>query len=128
MVVRITSMTLRIAGVLALILGIIFWTGTAKSLVNIHMLLGIIVTLCLWILGGVIATTRGGIGLGIGAIVLGLIVAGFGMSQKTILVGSSHWIIQVIHLLLGLAAIGLGEAISGRYKRSSNVATQSIKS
>jgi hypothetical protein len=128
MVVRITGMVLRIAAILALILGIIFWTGTAKNLVAIHMLLGIIVTLCLLILGGMIATTRGGIGLAIGAIVLGLIVAGFGASQRTIMVGSSHWIIQVIHLLLGLAAIGLGEMIAGRYKRVSSVATQSMKS
>ena len=129
MVVRITLMVLRIAAILALILGIIFWTGTAKNLVPIHMLLGIIVTLCLWILGGMIATTRGGIGLAIGAIVLGLIVAGFGLTQRSILPGSpSHWIIQVIHLILGLAAIGMGESIAGRYKRLSGAAAQSIES
>ena len=128
MVVRITGMVLRVAAILALILGIIFWTGNAKGLVSIHMLLGIIVTLCLWILGGMIATTRGGIGLAIGAIVLGLIVAGFGMTQRTIMVGSGHWVIQIIHLLLGLTAIGFGEMIAGRYKRLSGVAAQSMKS
>ncbi len=52
----------------------------------------------------------------------------FGMTQRTIMVGSGHWIIQIIHLLLGLAAIGFGEMIAGRYKRLSGVAAQSMKS
>lgn len=127
MVVRITSMVLRIAALLALILGLLFWFGIAKNLAGIHMLLGIIVVLSLWVLGGVIATKKGGIGLAIGAFVLGLIVLYVGMTQRTMLIGDLHWLVQVIHLILGLSAIGLGEAIAGRYKRL-NVATQSIKS
>ncbi len=128
MAVRITSMVLRVAVLLTLILGLLVWFDIAKSsLTNIHMLLGIIVVLSLWVLGGFIVATKGGIGLGIGAFVLGLIVLLFGLTQKGILAGSSlHWLIQVIHLLFGLSAIGLGEAIAGRYKRL-NVATQSAQ-
>jgi hypothetical protein len=121
-------MVLRVAVLLTLILGLLVWFDIAKSsLTNIHMLLGIIVVLSLWVLGGFIVATKGGIGLGIGAFVLGLIVLLFGLIQKGILAGSSlHWLIQVIHLLFGLSAIGLGEAIAGRYKRL-NVATQSAQ-
>jgi len=121
-------MVLRVAVLLTLILGLLVWFDIAKSsLTNIHMLLGIIVVLSLWVLGGFIVATKGGIGLGIGAFVLGLIVLLFGLTQKGILAGSSlHWLIQVIHLLFGLSAIGLGEAIAGRYKRL-NVATQSAQ-
>jgi hypothetical protein len=90
------------------------------------MLLGILVVLSLWVLGGFAFTIKGGIGIGVGAIVWGLIVLLFGLNQRTILVGNLHWLIQVIHLLLGLAAAGLGEAIAGRYKRL-NVATQSAQ-
>ena len=120
MLVRITVMVLRISALLALILGILFWTATAGGvLVPIHMLLGIIVTLSLWILGIAIATLKGGnVGLGAGAIILGLLVVGLGMTQRTLLVGSQHWLIQVLHLLLGLAAIGMGEMIAGRYRRT----------
>ncbi|MBV8823233.1 MAG: hypothetical protein JO123_10625 [Ktedonobacteraceae bacterium] len=117
MLVRITVMVLRISAILALILGILFWFNVATTLIPIHMLLGIIVTLSLWVLGGAIATTKGGIGLAIGAFVLGLLVIGLGVTQQGLLVGSLHWIIQVLHLLFGLAAIGMGEAIGGRYKR-----------
>lgn len=124
MIVRITANVLRASALLALIFGVLSWVGVLPdSLIAIHMLLGIIVVLSLCVLGVVIAMTRGGIGLGIGAIVLGLITLVFGVTQKQILPdpNSLHWIIQVIHLLLGLSAIGMGEAISGRYRRQSQV-------
>ena len=125
MAVRITLMVLRVAVLLTLILGLLFWFGIGKSLVSVHMLLGIIVVLSLWALGGFIISTRGGIGIGIGAFVLGLIVLLFGLTQRTLLIGDLHWLVQVIHLLLGLSAAGLGEMIGGRYKRV-QVATQSM--
>ena len=117
MVVRIAVNVLRASVLLALILGILFWTGNATSLVLVHMGLGILAVLSLWTLGAAIASTKGGIGLAIGAFVLGLLVAALGLTQGTLLAGSTHWVIQVLHLLLGLAAIGLGEMIAGRYKR-----------
>lgn len=126
MAVRITLMVLRVVVLLALILGLLLWFGIGGALVPVHMLLGILVVLSLWVLGGFAFTIQGGVGLGIGAIVWGLIVLLFGLRQSTILVGDLHWLIRVIHLLLGLAAAGLGEAIAGRYKRL-NVATQSAQ-
>jgi hypothetical protein len=125
MVVRITANVLRASALLALIFGVLSWVNVLPdSLIGIHMLLGIIVVLSLWILGGAIARTRRGIGLGIGAIVLGLITLALGLTQQQILPdpNSLHWIIQVVHLLLGLSAIGTGEIISGRYKRQTQVA------
>ncbi|GHO92086.1 hypothetical protein KSF_021340 [Reticulibacter mediterranei] len=126
MAVRITLMVLRVVVLLALILGLLMWFGVGGALVPVHMLLGILVVLSLWVLGGFAFTIKGGVGIGIGAIVLGLIVLLFGLNQRTILVGDLHWLIQVIHLLLGLSAAGMGEAIAGRYKRL-NVATQSAQ-
>jgi hypothetical protein len=123
MLVRITIMILRLAVVLALILGILFWAGTADNLIPVHMALGILVVLSLWILGFTQVTAKGGNwGIAIGALVLGLILAIYGWNQQVLLVGSAHWVIQVIHLLLGLAAIGLGEMIAARYKRFNQAA------
>ncbi len=120
LLVRITIMVLRVCATIALILGIIFWASTTRGvLVPIHMLLGILVTLSLWVLGVAIATVKGGnIVLATGAIVLGILVVLLGLNQNQILVGSGHWVIQVLHLLFGLLAIGLGEAIAGRYRRT----------
>ncbi len=119
MAVRITVNILRVAALIALIFGILIWVNVLPSIVGIHMLLGIVVTLALWALGYLIATAKGGnIGLGIGAFVWGLVVVVFGLTQQKILAGSSvHWIIQVLHLLIGLVAIGFGEMIGGRYRR-----------
>ena len=119
MLVRITVMVLRVSALLALILGIIFWFNNSDSILPFHMLLGIIVTLSLWVLGFAIGMTRGGNwGLAAGAFVLGLIMIALGLTQASILPDSPlHWIIQVVHLLLGLSAIGLGEMIAGRYRR-----------
>jgi len=123
MVVRIAVNVLRASVLLALILGILFWTGNATSLVLVHMGLGILAVLSLWTLGAAIASTKGGMGLAIGAFVWGLIVAALGLTQGTLLAGSTHWVIQVLHLLVGLVAIGLGEMIAGRYKRVTAAAT-----
>lgn len=126
MVARVSGMVLRIAAVIALILGILFWVGVipgADDLRNpwtsLHMTMGIIVTICLVILGVLMITTQGGnAGLGIGAIVLAVLVIALGLTQTRLLIQPSvHWIIQVVHLLFGLAAIGLGEMIGARYRR-----------
>ncbi len=129
MVVRITINVLRVAALLALILGILDWTGHPLGSILIHMFLGFIVVLTLWILGGAIVSTKGGTGLGIGAFVLGLVVLLWGLFQTRILPepNSAHWIVQVIHLIIGLSAIGMGEAIAGRYRRQSQVATMQAR-
>jgi uncharacterized membrane protein len=59
--------------------------------------------------------------------VWGLIVLGLGLTQTNLLLNSAHWVIQVLHLLVGLIAIGLGEMITARYRRQSAGATQLAK-
>jgi len=125
MVARMSVMVLRFAAVLALILGILFWIGVNESLKSVHMLLGLIVTFCLLILGSLMITTkRGNVGLGVGAIVLAIVVVVFGMQQLSIQPSISdpssplHQVVKVVHLLLGLAAIGVGEMIGRRLKGS----------
>src|SRR6266567_1729252 len=55
--------------------------------------------------------------LALATFVVGFLLALVGLFQTRWLIGSNHWVIQVIHLLLGLSAIGLAETISGRYRR-----------
>ncbi len=121
MIIRTAQWVLRVCVGLALILGILFWTSNAAdSLILVHMVLDILVVLSLWTLGFAQALTRGGSwGLAIGAVVIGLILAVSGGTQDEILTGPWHWVIQVIHLLLGLSALGLGERIGRRARRRS---------
>ena len=117
-VLTIAVMVLRLAVLVALIMGIIFWTGNAGNLIPIHMIIGIIVVLSLWAIGLAQGFMKGGsFGLAVATFILGLIIAIVGLYQQRWLPGSAHWVIQVIHLLLGLSAIALGEMIYGRTRR-----------
>src|SRR5262245_41870262 len=108
MVFRIASIALRLCGALAVILGLLFWSGNALSLLPIHMLLGLLVVLSLWIVGvGQAFSSGGSRPLAGGALLLGLLVIVVGMRQSSILVGQFHWVIQVVHLLLGILAVGI---------------------
>lgn len=119
MIIRVAAWTLRIAGLLALILGLIIWFNLVQvNLRDIHMLLGILVTLSLWILGGIMFTRKGGAGLGTTAIILGIILVAVGLGQLQVTDYTGRQVIRVIHLLLGLSALGLGESISARYRRT----------
>ena len=117
-VITIAVWVLRIAVLAAIILGILFWTGNAENLIPVHMLIGIIAVLSLWVIGLAQGFIRGGsFGLALATFIVGLALAIVGLYQQQWLLGSSHWIIQVIHLLLGLSTIGLGEMINGRTRR-----------
>ncbi len=116
MVVTITQWVLRISALLALILGILFWTGSAPdALIPVHITLGILVTLSLWVLGYMFARARGGNWrFALLAFAWGLLVLGVGGSQ----IGQDpSTIVKIIHLLIGLLAIGIGEMFGARYKR-----------
>jgi hypothetical protein len=111
-------MALRALFVLQLILGILFWTGHLEGLVLLHMLLGIAFVAVFWVIGALAAMRGASMGVMIGTFVLGLVIALFGLFQNNILIGSGHWVVQIIHLLLGIAAIGFAEMIAGRARRS----------
>ncbi|GLV58788.1 hypothetical protein KDH_56180 [Dictyobacter sp. S3.2.2.5] len=126
MIVRIGIMALRICVLLALILGVLLWLNLVPGgIVMIHMLLGLLAMISLWLLAFGIATAPQGrnIGLAIGAFIIGLLLPIIGLGQLNWLsLGSAHVVIQIIHLLIGLSAIGIGEAIAGRYRRSNKLA------
>jgi hypothetical protein len=118
MVIRITSVILSLSGVLALIIGLLLWTHTALNLVSLHMLLGMLVVAALWVIGIAQAFARGGSWIiAVSALILGGLVFYLGMIQSSLMVGQVHWIIQVVHLLLGVAAIGVGHMAAARCRK-----------
>jgi hypothetical protein len=110
---RVAQLTVRGVGLLALILGLLFFGGDARGLIPVHMLLGLIVVIALIVLS-VAAIRAGRSGPGGGGIVLALLLLVVGMGQGQMLPGDSHWIVQVVHILLGMGAIGLGEVLGKR--------------
>src|SRR5579863_10207710 len=99
-----------------LILGIAFWTGHALDLIPVHMNLGIALVVGLWITAILGFAARVPVGQAVVAIVWGFIVVGLGMSQMKLLPGSAHWVVQTLHLLVGMAAIGMNEGLARAIK------------
>lgn len=121
--ITISLMILRLAVLLALILGILFWTGSVNSagLTLAHMMLGLIVVITLWLIGLAQGFMRkvASVPLAAATFLVGLALAIVGLGQRSWFPEPNpyHWIIQVIHLLLGLSAIGLAEMVAARTKR-----------
>src|SRR5215470_2951146 len=120
MVIRIAAAVLSLAGLLALILGLLFWTGAALNLLQMHMLLGLLAVGALLVIGIGQAFSRGGSWIiAVGTLVVGAATIVIGMVQASLMVGEFHWVIQVVHLLLGLLTIGMGHMGAARYRKSS---------
>jgi hypothetical protein len=106
-----------VAGTTMIVLGLLFWSGNALDLVPLHMLLGLVLVVLLWSLA-VTAAVAGAppaqVAIAIG---WGLLVPTLGITQDRILPGGAHWIVQVLHLLVGLAAIGQAMALAARIRQ-----------
>jgi hypothetical protein len=118
-----TRIVMRASILILLVLGVLFWTGNALALVPLHMLFGLLLVLGLWTIAG-LAVSRGASPVqAVAAAVLGLVVIALGMTQTQLLPGPNHWVVRVLHLLLGLGVMGMAERLAGYAKRSLAPAT-----
>ncbi|HEX2911414.1 MAG TPA: hypothetical protein VH186_11430 [Chloroflexia bacterium] len=117
--VRIVPMVLRVCYIAIIVLGILLWTGNFDSLKGIHMIVGLLIVAGIWFLGILQGVRGGSIPLAAASVVLGLVLIYVGLYQESWLEDSSnHWIVQIVHFVLGLSVLGIGEAVSARAKRS----------
>ena len=58
-------------------------------------------------------------------LVLGLVLAWLGFTQSSLLPGANHAIVQIVHFLLGAAAVAFGEIVGGRLRRAAALAQTS---
>jgi hypothetical protein len=108
--------TVRGSGVVLIVLGAVIWTGHGDQLVDVHMTFGILLVLGLWTLAFLGARAGLPVGLVVVAFAWGLIAPALGLTQANILNNGWHWVIQVIHLLIGLGAIGIAEQLGRRIR------------
>jgi hypothetical protein len=110
-------MLVRISGVLLLILGLLIWAEGMRDLIFGHTILGLVMVISLWLFAVVAGRLGAPTGLTVAAAIVGLLVLALGMTQNSLLPGGLHWLIQVLHLLLGLSALALAEIVGGRLRR-----------
>jgi hypothetical protein len=119
-VVRISSMALRIAVLIELILGVSFWIDRPLAPVLAHMALGLLIVALVWFLGLAQATVKNGsLGLTFATFGVGLTLAILGLVQKAV---PGQPALQIIHVLLALATIAVGEMAAARYWRGKKAA------
>lgn len=111
---NIARSVLGITGLIQIGTGLLFWTGNALFLIPVHMLSGLILSLALLILammGALIGVSRGLVAI---AFLWSILTPAFGLTQSGILPGPYHWVIQVLHLLVGIVAMNLGHRLAHR--------------
>jgi hypothetical protein len=84
--------------------------------------------LLLWSIAIIALVQRRRVGLALLALLWGVVIVAVGVTQQSILPGDLHWIVRVLHLVIGIAAMPIGELLSvgarapGREGRSTTVA------
>jgi hypothetical protein len=113
----IAQMTIRVSGVLLILLGLAIWTGRVDQVIPIHELLGFVLVLALWTLS--LFAARAGIAMRwvVLAVAWGLAAPILGLTQQNLVTGEWHWTIQVLHLLIGVGAIAQGESLAARMRQ-----------
>ena len=109
----------RLDGIGALIIGIVLWTGSPR-LLAVHILAGFIMSLTLLLMGILAFFARLKPAIPIVAIVWALLLPYVGFAQVKFLGGPSQVIVQVIHFVLGICAIGIVEMLASKMKRRSS--------
>lgn len=112
----------RLAGIAQLALGLLIWAGLAAGAIALHIRIGFLIVLCLWIMAAMALVTRASLGLAVFALLWGIALPAFGLAHAAILVGPMHWIVRVVHLLMGIAALGLADRLARGLMRARGAA------
>jgi hypothetical protein len=115
----VVQMLIRLSWLVLIVLGALFWAGRDLTMLPAHIITGLIFVLLIWVLA--FLALRSGAGAGLAALNFfwSLVVLVLGMTQNQLLTGGAHWIIPVLHLLVGIVAIGLAESLAAKIKRTS---------
>jgi hypothetical protein len=125
--VTILLMLARLFGVVLILLGAAIWLGFGKGITPVHAALGSLFVLDAWIIAVIALFALPSRTLPLLVLALGGAVLWFGVAQTTLLVGTGHWAVRLLHLLLGVALLGLVDSL-GRAVRLHRQATGAAQS
>jgi len=105
---------LRITFLVQLLLGIGLWTGSFDVVKPVHIVLGVLFVMAMWTIAALALRAGGNRVLGTVVLLCGALLVVFGLTQEGIVAGGLHWTIQVLHLVVAMAGIGMTEALVRR--------------
>jgi hypothetical protein len=120
-------MLARLLFVVQIVVGLCLWFGVLTQAVASHAALGSLFVLVAWIIAiiALFALSRRAVALI--TLLVGAIVLWFGMAQTSFLPGGMHWAVRVVHLLLGIATMGLVESLGKAVKIHLAATTAALK-
>jgi hypothetical protein len=109
-------MLVRVCGTIALVLGLLFWLGELRQLVPLHIVLGIIVVITMWFLSALGFRAGVTLALLVATFLWSLLLLDVGLMQNSLLTepGDPHWLVQALHLVIGMGGMALTEVLAGR--------------
>ncbi len=113
MTARFVQIIVGLAGLCALVLGLLIWIANI-DLTDIHILFGLLVTLGLLVMSIIALLARGMRIWGMIGISYAIILLIFGVAHSNLLVGNLHWLIQTLHTLVGIGALVLTGFLAAR--------------
>lgn len=111
---------IRLVGLVMIVLGLLIWSGRGDDLTSTHKFFGFVLVLSLWALAAIGLRVRVAPGFLLLVVGWSILMPALGLTQTDILTGDAHWIIRVIHLLVGLAALALADSLANAIKNRSN--------
>ena len=102
----------RLCGALQLVLGALIWFAPRRNYVPPHLLTGMLLVVALLTLAVLGLRARVRWPLAGFTMLWSLALPAFGVAHARLLIGPSHWIIRVTHLLMGMIGIALGQALA----------------
>jgi len=109
--------SVRLAGLGALLVGVLLRWGGFPATLRLHMVLGAVVAVYLIILALAAAIARVQIPMAAVSLLWAVATLYVGAAQTGLMPGSSHWVIEAVHVVLGIGAIGLVEMLAGAVTR-----------
>jgi hypothetical protein len=127
-VVSVLRVLAGVAGLVLVALGVAFWTGNALQLVGLHELIGFVLVASMWALALLALLGGRSPALAVLAVLWGVLMPVLGLAQDRLLPGAEHWIIQILHLLVGLVAIGIAQSLARAVLHSPGASTPRLES
>jgi hypothetical protein len=119
--VFVTQIVARVIAVAQVALGVVVWTGHGDSLIPVHIAVGLLLVVDLWAAVWLGLRSGAPAGLAVVAMAWSVGMPVFGLLQANVLTGDIHIAVQVLHLVVGLAAVGLVEALARSSRRQDKV-------
>jgi len=116
--INILRWILRFGFLASLGIGVALWGGHAYNYLQLHMWIGFIITFALLALVALALLSRMRPILPLLALVWAVLLPAIGIGQLKMMPGANHWVMRVLHLIIGVGAIGFGEVLSKKMLRN----------